>query len=307
MPDKGIRPSCRVCGSEISQPVGAIVAGFVISAGGKQFEHAGYGIRRCEHCHVYFKTAHPGPMELERYYELLEFESFESNQLFPTDRLVLSRLTELPPASRVLDFGCGVGRLLGEVAGRHKCAGVEVNVRAAEVARSRGIEILSSDQLLAQPRQDFDAIVVTDVYEHLVQPVALLRRLFACVKPGGRLILVTGNADAVPHQDLIGEFWYFRSFGHLHMLGHAHLHWLGEQLTAKLCEAVNVCHYDVSIRERVFQHVRYWAYCQFRMRPTGIVSGLLKCIPVLRRAQNWPWTPALMCTKDHVVATFLKP
>ncbi|MEO7986439.1 MAG: class I SAM-dependent methyltransferase [Gemmatimonadales bacterium] len=58
------------------------------------------------------------------------------------------------------------------------------------------------------PDDSFDAVVVIDVHEHLVETAPLNRELFRVVRPGGRAIVTTPNGDlgklAVRIKDLVG-------------------------------------------------------------------------------------------------------
>jgi SAM-dependent methyltransferase len=61
---------------------------------------------------------------------------------------------------------------------------------------------------LGFPDAAFDAVVVIDVHEHLVETAPLNRELFRVVRPGGRVIVTTPNGDlrklAVRIKDLVG-------------------------------------------------------------------------------------------------------
>ena len=61
---------------------------------------------------------------------------------------------------------------------------------------------------LSFPDAAFDAVVVIDVHEHLVETAPLNQELFRIVRPGGRAILTTPNGDlrklAVRIKDLVG-------------------------------------------------------------------------------------------------------
>jgi 2-polyprenyl-3-methyl-5-hydroxy-6-metoxy-1,4-benzoquinol methylase len=49
-----------------------------------------------------------------------------------------------------------------------------VNAAAADLARERGLTIVSEDDLAEDRYGIFDAVVLTDVFEHLVEPTAVV-------------------------------------------------------------------------------------------------------------------------------------
>jgi 2-polyprenyl-3-methyl-5-hydroxy-6-metoxy-1,4-benzoquinol methylase len=96
------------------------------------------------------------------------------------DRHVLRRLR----APRILDVGCGAGANARAVLQRcpaAKVTGIEPNPRAAELSRAVCSEVFEGkleDFLRGRgDHQPFDAIVLSDVIEHVVEPVRFLRAL----------------------------------------------------------------------------------------------------------------------------------
>ena len=72
--------------------------------------------------------------------------------------------------------------------------GVEPAANIAAAARAQGLQVHTG--LLADirlPSASFDAITLFEVIEHLKEPLALLRECQRVLKPGGLLVLSTGN------------------------------------------------------------------------------------------------------------------
>ncbi|MEO7725845.1 MAG: class I SAM-dependent methyltransferase [Burkholderiales bacterium] len=108
----------------------------------------------------------------------------------------LSVLLDKPPAAtRVLDVGCSRGNFLA--AGSRlgfSMEGVEPAANIAAAARADGHVVHTG--LLADVNFEaasFDAITLFEVIEHLQQPLPLLRECHRVLKPGGILVLSTGN------------------------------------------------------------------------------------------------------------------
>lgn len=103
---------------------------------------------------------------------------------------------------RLLDVGCGNGefliraRTLGWDVG-----GIEPDPAAARMAREiSGIPVLAPTLEEAALLPDsFDAITLSHVVEHLLDPVATLRECRRVLKPGGRLVLTTPNIESLGH------------------------------------------------------------------------------------------------------------
>ena len=107
-------------------------------------------------------------------------------------------LEGVPEGARVLDLGCGDGRFLSGFLHR----GWEIScleIDASAVARGRAefpkIAFYVGDATAEPPAQlrrgSFDAIISTEVIEHVYSPRGLLRNAYELLKPGGILVLTT--------------------------------------------------------------------------------------------------------------------
>jgi len=307
MTEAGGVTQCLACASPETTPVGASAKGFDSDEGGRRYRQPDYDILYCAQCGLYFKSHTIDLTALDDYYQRHDSQIYEYGERFPTDQHLDRYLSRLPDGSRVLDFGCSTGRILKSATSRLDCYGVEPNRTAAAIASARGIQVISGSQLASHERTGFDAIILSDVYEHLPHPAELFAQLARLLKPGAWLAVVTGNADAVRNKDLIAEFWYFRVPAHLLMLSGRHLRWLANRFGLELA-ALHACsHYDRAAVERVMQHVRSAAYTWLRPQQTGLFSQMLRAIPFINRASEWPNAPVLDCTRDHVVAVFRRP
>src|SRR5574341_922127 len=114
-------PTCPACGAAEARTIGRPAPGWDTEVAGRVFQHPAYEVKYCDACGIYFKNRVLSKQALAEYCRLLPFESFESSELFPTDRLVLSVITPSDAGAKVLDFGCGVGRILEQLIARHRC------------------------------------------------------------------------------------------------------------------------------------------------------------------------------------------
>jgi SAM-dependent methyltransferase len=261
-----------------------------------------YSIQQCATCDLYFKVPAIDPDRLPRHYVDQPYSIYEHGETFPTERLVRRWLDRLPPGSKVLDFGCSSGRTLKAVTARLACVGVEPNTAAAAIAGSRGIAIVAAEELGSGTLSNFDAIILSDVFEHLPRPLEVLEPLVRLLAPRGWLAVVTGNADAIRHREWLAEYWYFRSIEHLHMASEQHVRWLSAHLRLELQACERLSHYVTPLADRARQFVQERAYGAFRLRPDGVEASLLRMVPRLNRAEQWRSAPAVTYRKDHLVA-----
>ncbi len=298
---------CPACGGKENDQCGGVAAPFSELVGEREFCQPAYSIRSCRNCSLYFKSHVISYDQLDPYYDRLDCSSFEVDHQFPTDRVLQSVLAKLPSGRKILDFGCSTGRILKNHTQTHDCFGVELNETAAGIARQRGLTIIDSGGIASGVHEGFDVIILTDVYEHLVQPFELVKMLYRSLKPEGILVIVTGNADGISMKDRMAEFWYFRLIGHLQMLGEQHASWMAEQLGARIKQLHRCSHYSTSLTTRLVQRLYSFAYLKFRESPNGFFAKLLRMTPRVRNVERLNNLPPLSFADDHVVLLLEKP
>jgi len=129
-------------------------------------------------------------------------------------RLLANRIADfrVHGPARVLDIGCGNGALsltLSEAAGFDLIAMDILPLRTSAVqARKRSrepkakLQVLLANAERGLPFRDetFDAVVATEVLEHLDNPVRMLGEVHRVLRPGGRFFMTTPNAEALPYR-----------------------------------------------------------------------------------------------------------
>ncbi len=117
-------------------------------------------------------------------------------------REVLDRL-ELRDDERVLDAGCGTGRVtaaLVERLPRGHVVAVDGSPSMVEQARERlgpGVEVFVADLLELELGEPVDAILSTATFHWIPDHDRLFERLFAALRPGGRIVAQCGGAGNV--------------------------------------------------------------------------------------------------------------
>ena len=210
----------------------------------RAFHRDGKDFWRCRACTLVFvHDIYPEFLGVEGLSERYSFEA--RAEAGPRKRAkydeFLARLG--PPAGReLLEVGCGQGLFLEHArAAGWRVRGVEILPPVAAHARARGLEVVLGTLEEARfPDASFDVVVLREVIEHIVEPVALLREIRRVLVPGGVAALGTGNAASWAAR-LRGGRWHYYRFG-----GHMHIRFYSPQSAAALARASGfasvVCH-----------------------------------------------------------------
>lgn len=166
------------------------------------------------------------------------------------------------PAPSLLDFGCGDGALLrsAEMFGMRPY-GIDISASRTESARQSGISILPT-------LEEFDAVVgepvaagvLSQVLEHVSDPLALLRALHGRMVPGGVLFVGVPDCSGISVPRNFDEFHKVQPIEHMNAFTPASLR--------AICQRAG------------FRAVR---------RPSAFVTT--RTSGALRSAVNWFWQP----------------
>ena len=247
-------------------------------------------IYRCRNCsHAYASPGQEG--ELASYYESLseEYHSVHDSSV-ARYRMVLNAL-DLSRTRRILDWGCGTGTFLSFVPETVDKFGLEPAKRAAEAAARTGIRILSRDALGSPEwNQTFDAVTVIDVIEHLSDPESVLLTVSRLLRPGGMMVLLTGDFDSWPARKA-GRHWYYLHYAeHLSFFsGPSMRKWLENHFDHIAITRVTHHHLPITVRGVL------WArYCAAR------------CLETLGLAQRLRVSAKRFVTSDHMLVTAVR-
>jgi 2-polyprenyl-3-methyl-5-hydroxy-6-metoxy-1,4-benzoquinol methylase len=100
-------------------------------------------------------------------------------------------------AKEVLSVGCGWGALEASIAGTgRRVTAIPLDNVISTLAEDRGIRVLSSDLEAALHQvqtERFDAVLVSNVLQHLRDPVAMLQELKRVLNSGGAIVGIVPN------------------------------------------------------------------------------------------------------------------
>ncbi len=169
---------------------------------------------RCPACRLIFvpPVYHLSPAEEKAEYDLHQntaddpgYQRFLNRLFQPVNRL-------LPVGSRGLDFGCGPGPELARMFDR---AGHRMKVYDPYYA---------ADASVLEVRYDF--ITASEVLEHLRAPGRVLDSLYAGLKPGGLLGMMTG---LVKDRAAFSKWHYIRDPTHICFFSPESFQWLADK------------------------------------------------------------------------------
>lgn len=204
--------ACPLCGSG---NIHKVITAKDHTVSGETFD-----IYHCGHCGGRFTQHVPGSAEIGRYYQSQEYISHSEtkkgvvNRLYHSVRKITMRskqnwvkaATGLKTGT-LLDIGCGTGAFLHYM----KQIGWDVTgLEPDDIARNNaktlyGIEPLPSAELFSLPTQQYDAITMWHVLEHVHALHDYLRQIRTLLKPEGALIIAVPNytsPDAEHYQEL---------------------------------------------------------------------------------------------------------
>ena len=295
---------CPGCGCSSPHPLRGAGKPFEFRTRLLVFWQNEYHIFRCGLCGLVFKDSILPEGLLDMLYEDVDFSGWAACQVYPTEKPVLKHINSLPKGSKVLDYGCSSGRLLAQANPKIERWGFEVNKAAAREASTKGIRMVTELNGLSSLGQTFDAVLLMDVFEHLSKPTELLNGMVDLVKPGGMLIVSTGNADCRACQIDAPNFLYFRSIQHLCMITKQYAEKFASQAGLQIALWHECSHYDISLSNRMAQHLRQWIYA-FRYRhPGSAFVAAMDWMPVLRKSATWEIPPPFNASRDHAVVFF---
>jgi ubiquinone/menaquinone biosynthesis C-methylase UbiE len=119
----------------------------------------------------------------------------------------ISKELQLSHGDKVLELGSGLG-LLGkaikeEVDGEVKYFGIELAYQSAEVSGEQGL-LESQANVLNLPFADnaFDALVTTDVLEHIKDNDRAISEMLRVIKPGGKAFVVIADPSEARFKEI---------------------------------------------------------------------------------------------------------
>lgn len=123
-------------------------------------------------------------------------------------REALQQITAHNPKPRILEVGCGLGYLTYALStAGYDVQGLDISSEAIQNARQHFGDFYICDNLFsyvhAHPAT-YDVIILTEVIEHVNEPIAFIKTIADLLKQGGKAIITTPNRSLIP-DDIIWD------------------------------------------------------------------------------------------------------
>ena len=172
--------------------------------------------------------------------DLFDYSTTKSDRYFTGARN--DYVSVLPDSSiaNILEIGCGDGSTGAAALAAGKC-GRYVGIEIAEGPAARARACLSDVRLgnvevmdITDPPETYDAVIASEVLEHLTDPWDVVRRLAALLKPGG--LFLASSPNVAHHRivrDLVRGRWRLADSG---PMDRTHLRWFTPESYRRMFE-----------------------------------------------------------------------
>ncbi len=165
-----------------------------------------FAVVRCRNCALTYTNPRPAEECIGRFYPADYRPHQRSEKRHETPR---ERLLPWVGQGRLLDFGCGGGRYLKQMAERGWTV-TGLDAAAGAVRRSQELGLRAYAGSLPHPNLtpcSFDVVTMWHSLEHVHRPKAILREAFRLLVPGGKLVVTCPNINSSAFH-IFGPAWF---------------------------------------------------------------------------------------------------
>jgi SAM-dependent methyltransferase len=169
----------------------------------RRYQVEGLDLYRCRLCRTEYFVQRPDRASFSKlYWDGYKLAIYADDQVKAEyesryEEILTDVLAEYPDVTSVLDIGCGIGNFV-DWAGRRglRAVGSDLDVRAVDSARERGLEVYHADDLDEHVAPgSVDMITLWDVIEHVYDPRDLLASALVYLRPGGIVVMETPDVS----------------------------------------------------------------------------------------------------------------
>jgi 2-polyprenyl-3-methyl-5-hydroxy-6-metoxy-1,4-benzoquinol methylase len=213
---------CRICGNEtyafVSISTDELDEPFL--DGTLRTQVPELELRRCRQCGcLWADDARQDHEVLAKAYERVidsYFESVDNDLRYSKFYAWLEQLAKRHVSGRsILDVGCGEGIFLSALSDEWNKQGLEPSASGATLARKRNLDVDCATLDTSTRQYQVDLISALDVIEHVIDPHHFIDSVKRHLRPGGVLLLLTGDADSFAARTAGPKWSYLRWCGHI--------------------------------------------------------------------------------------------
>ncbi|MEZ5942748.1 MAG: class I SAM-dependent methyltransferase [Planctomycetaceae bacterium] len=268
---------------------------------------------QCKSCGLGFRFPQVGEAELQALYANMPTRRWKYEQQVNTAWQLaskwLSNLNRTDSAKpRLLDVGAFDGIFLKSLGDSWDRFAVEPSESACESLEAMGVTVI--DRFLNPPAvehaEQFDVVTLFDVFEHLRQPGHSLSDAVQFLKPGGHLILSTGNCAHWTWKWLEGDHWYCHPLQHLTFATPQFFTNWAEQSNCQVRQMTPHPHHPGTFRkqfQRVLETTVWGGLKSNWLRPVSSLCMRIPGLSYLRHRATGPYAPELA---DHLFVVLEK-
>lgn len=202
--------NCPQCGSSELR--------FLFKAPADPVEKLGYfSVSKCPKCEFVFTNPQADEDDLKRLYST-EYYGEEHQRFWPVIEKVINsfrrrrieKIEKFKRKGRILDIGCGRGKMLAGLKGRGwETYGTELSEESASYAKEKlGLNVYPGDFLSSRfPSDFFDCVTLFHVLEHLKDPLKNLMEIKRILKKDGLLLIALPNFGG-GQSEFSGRTWF---------------------------------------------------------------------------------------------------
>ncbi len=199
----------------------------------------------CKNCRLQFRWPRLPLEELNALYRQGASDTWEGAPTARADwSLAAALLKKQLSEAKILDVGSFDGSFLTLLPATWRRDGIEINERAARRSEEKGVRVIAQDWAtgLSELGETYDAVAAFDVIEHVEDPLELVRAMALRVRPGGLIIVASGNSHAPSWRFLGSRYWYCTIAEHVSFINPEWCRRTGDRLKLEVAELTAFSH-----------------------------------------------------------------
>jgi 2-polyprenyl-3-methyl-5-hydroxy-6-metoxy-1,4-benzoquinol methylase len=301
--------ACPSCKSVATHSIGAIPQTDVFAGNVLPGPLPSGALYCCCECYLHFRYPRLSKECLDELYRKSNTNNWQYEPKGRKDWKIAAKwLDESLGQGRILDVGCFDGGFLAYLGENYQRSGIEIYPEAVRRAEEKGIRVIGRDfSNLEKLDEEYDAVVTMDVIEHVLNPHFFLRSLAVAARPGGLIIISTGNTDALSWKIMGSRYWYCTIAEHISFINPRWCKQAAQCVGLKLELMTTFSHSDAALPHRLVECAKNFFY---RLSPAS--AAWLRRWGLggkeAKRHESLAWhPPCWISARDHFITLFRKP